>query len=783
MVSFPSLADSRILIASLLVVQACDGSDPHPEVEFPNGQGGLGGSAGSAAAATSTGGIAGGGWAAAGIAGSTGAFGGAPPEPAFREMDREREPGTRDADQYVVVVSLDGLAPRFLEELLEDQELPTFAALQKRAAWTHNARTTPGSTLTFPNHFSMLTSRPAKDGEQFSPGRAHGLLYNAVLPDDETVHSQGVDPYVPSVFDVVHDNGGRTGLFAGKEKFQAFSDGYGPELGAEDPYPKDYGKNKVDVVSVVDGHKATEVVASFIAAAKTAPLNFSLVHLRDTDTAGHSKGWGSPAYMDALRAMDQSLGELFGFLDSTSPYKDKVHVFVTTDHGGVKSHHAAVNDPLNFRIPLYLVSPTVQQAGDLYALAGAFRAPPPTDQYAVEDTAPPIRNTDVGNLGATLLGLPEIPNSTVHSFHLHGQWFGGSSCSATVPSAKPDPTRIEQGVILVNLGGLAPHFIDRLIAEGKLPTFTSLQRRAAWTHDARTTPRNALAFPNQFSMLTSRPATDQDRFSPGRAHGLLIDAPPEGTTIHGQGLDAYVPSVFDVVHDNGGRTGLFANQEGLRSFAEGYGPIQGARDPYPKDFGKNKIDAISVAPGPASNVIASFITEAKVSPFNFAFLHLGDADSLERAADWGSPAYLDAVIALDQSLGMLLSFLDSTPALKHKTHVLITADRGGAGSKPESHTDPFNFTVPIYLIGPAVKQATDLYQLAGYFRKKPPADQYAVPKSAPPIRTTDLGNLSATLLGLPEIPNSTVHSFHFQGCWPFQGLELESLGSPGSESR
>lgn len=769
---FVRIAALGIVVGSLLALDACNGSDRSPGINSSINEGGLGGSAAEIGASAGASGFAGGSGspaAASGGGSGEGDTGGALP---LQGWGRDNEPGVHSADSYVVVVSVDGLAPRFLDELLAQDQLPTFAALQKRAAWTHNARTTPGSTLTFPNHFSMLSSRPATDGDQFSPGRAHGLLFNLVLPDDETIHTHGADSYVPSIFDVVHDHGGRTGLFASKEKFRAFADGYGPVLGVPDPYPKDFGRNKVDVVSVVDEQQASEVVGAFIAEAKASPLNFSILHLRDTDSAGHLYSWGSPQYLDALRAIDQALGALFSFLDSASPYKDKVHVLITTDHGGVNRHHQDLNNPLNFTIPLYLVSPTIRGSSDFYALARHFRSPPPANQYALENAAPPIRNTDVGNLSATLLGLPEIPNSTVRSFHHHGHWsLGSGSCSSAASTGKPNASLMDKYVILVSLDGLAPRLIEKLGAEGQLPTLTALQKRAAWTHSARTTPGSTLAFPNHFSMLTSRPATDDVWFSPGRAHGLLFDSVlPEGETIHSQGTDSYVPSVFDVVHDNGGRTGLFASEKKFRAFADGYGPTLGVPDPYPKDFGRNKVDLVSVIEGAqASEVVAAFIAGAEASPLNFSFLHLRQTDSAGHVPPWESPPHLDALRAMDRSLGTLFSFLDSTAPYQDKVHVMITADHGGGGTRPGDTTDPLNFTIPLYLVGPTIRESADLYALAGHFRARPPADQYALQNSAPPIRSTDIGNLSATLLGLPEIPNSTVRSFHFNGCWPLQG--------------
>ncbi len=70
----------------------------------------------------------------------------------------------RAADaEYVIHISVDGLAPRCLETLLAEGKVPTFARLQKEGAWTHNARTDFDYTITLPNHTCMVTGRPVKD--------------------------------------------------------------------------------------------------------------------------------------------------------------------------------------------------------------------------------------------------------------------------------------------------------------------------------------------------------------------------------------------------------------------------------------------------------------------------------------------------------------------------------------------------------------------------------------------------------------------------------------------
>src|SRR6188768_3707349 len=62
--------------------------------------------------------------------------------------------------RHVVLVSVDGLAARYLERLERANRVPAFARLVNNGASTKNARTDPTNTYTLPNHISMLTGLP-----------------------------------------------------------------------------------------------------------------------------------------------------------------------------------------------------------------------------------------------------------------------------------------------------------------------------------------------------------------------------------------------------------------------------------------------------------------------------------------------------------------------------------------------------------------------------------------------------------------------------------------------
>jgi hypothetical protein len=325
-------------------------------------------------------------------------------------------PGTstvnpRTAVKHAVIVSVDGLAPRFLEVLLEGGKAPNFAALQKQAAWTHNARTDKTYTTTLPNHTCMITGLPVSPTRKFGPHFAHGWVENTDPMPDDTLHRHRTPAgtYTSSMFDVAHDNGMRTALFASKTKFSLYAQTYN-DAGGVDKVGADNGRQKIDTV-VIDVDPAT-MVDSFIALLQSNPPALSFVHLNQPDGSGHGSGWGSPAYLTAVSQMDVLLGKIVAALQAPT-FLGEAALIVTSDHGGVDVHHADQSDMRNFQIPFYVWAPGVTP-GDVYRVF-THRFDPGKSNPAYEDEKQPLRNCDAGNLAVSLLGLDPIPESVVHS--------------------------------------------------------------------------------------------------------------------------------------------------------------------------------------------------------------------------------------------------------------------------------------------------------------------------------------------------------------------------------
>ena len=192
---------------------------------------------------------------------------------------------------------------------------PAFARLVAEGAGTFAARTDYTHTSTLPNHVTMLTARPVLQPSGQAATVHHGYTDNKKPRPSETLHNAG-NPnltYVASVFDVAHDYGMSTALFASKDKFVLFDQSYDATNGAPDLVGDDDGRDKIDVYvekSTGDPAHAGNMHADLLAALVSQQFDYTFVHYRDLDSSGHLDGWGSTAWQAALEVVDGYLADL-----------------------------------------------------------------------------------------------------------------------------------------------------------------------------------------------------------------------------------------------------------------------------------------------------------------------------------------------------------------------------------------------------------------------------------------------------------------------------------------
>ncbi|MGI9239207.1 MAG: alkaline phosphatase family protein [Verrucomicrobiales bacterium] len=315
------------------------------------------------------------------------------------------------ADRYVILISCDGLRPDAVEKLGADL-MPNLYRLISEGASTQNARTDKTHTVTLPNHTSMVTGRPV-GGEA-----GHNWTANGTPKLGQMLH-RNKKSYLRSMFGVAHDHGLRTCLFSSKTKFVLYDRSYDERSGQPDKVGEDNGRDKIDQFVF---EKDIEILMErYLKAMAEDPYQLSMLHLRDTDTAGHASGWDlsdGSAYMKAAIRIDGEVGKLLGLIDRDERFKGKTSIILTADHGGrmeTKTHLAA-KDWRNFTIPFIVWGPGVPAGAELYQINKKSRRDPGMEnpEYDAEG-APPIRNGDAGNLALKLLSLPAIEGSSINA--------------------------------------------------------------------------------------------------------------------------------------------------------------------------------------------------------------------------------------------------------------------------------------------------------------------------------------------------------------------------------
>jgi predicted AlkP superfamily pyrophosphatase or phosphodiesterase len=309
----------------------------------------------------------------------------------------------------VIFISVDGMRPDAVD-VLGPAGAPTFHRLRREGAYTSNARTDKIYTITLPNHTCMVTSRGVVGPE------GHNWISNGDPKLGENLHRIHKG-YVASMFDVAHDHGLATALYATKSKFSLYDLSYDGNNGANDKTGDDNGMDKID--HVVINEDASALVSSLISDLAAKPADLTMLHLRNCDSAGHAEGWnlakGTP-YLEALRTVDELLGQLLAAINSSPDLKGDTWIVLTADHGGLTGSkgHGESKESDNFTIPFYTWGPGVKAGSDFYELNAASRKDPGKENPAYTEAAQPIRNGDAGNLNLSLLKLPAIPGSTIN---------------------------------------------------------------------------------------------------------------------------------------------------------------------------------------------------------------------------------------------------------------------------------------------------------------------------------------------------------------------------------
>jgi hypothetical protein len=306
-------------------------------------------------------------------------------------------------------------------------------------------------------------------------------------------------------------------------------------------------------------------------------------------------------------------------------------------------------------------------------------------------------------------------------------------------------------VIHISIDGLRPDAIAALPATS-LPNFTRLRTQGAGTDNARCDFDYSITLPNHTTQLTGRGVVGPA----GHNWSNNTDPAPGQTLATNKG--SYVAGVFDVAHDHGLRTAAYVSKSKFALFAASWDGVNGAPDAVAPDNGRSKIDLFRLDTN-TSALVAQLAADQRSQPANYVFLHITDLDSVGHAIGWdptpGSD-YSNALLRIDNELGVLFRLVDETPALAGRTVILLTADHGGFQKNHGDATLAVDYTVPFYVWGPGATGGADLYALNPSTRTNPGTGRPGYDAAPQPIRNGEAGNDSLKLLGLGPIPGSTI---------------------------
>jgi hypothetical protein len=210
----------------------------------------------------------------------------------------------------LVIVSIDGLRP----DSLSASGAATLLGLAARGTFTWTARTVSPST-TVPSHVSMLSGYPPS---------FHRITWDDWRPE------KGYSP-VPTILQHARAAGFRTSLVVGKEKLKILA------------IP---GSTVFYMAGDTDG------VAAQAVAEIQSGVDVIVVHFPEVDLTGHSLGWMSRPYLDAVCETDRALGRIVDALG------EQTTLIVTADHGGNGRDHSAGMSQ-DVLIPWVMVGPGV----------------------------------------------------------------------------------------------------------------------------------------------------------------------------------------------------------------------------------------------------------------------------------------------------------------------------------------------------------------------------------------------------------------------------------------
>jgi predicted AlkP superfamily pyrophosphatase or phosphodiesterase len=234
----------------------------------------------------------------------------------------------------VVILMVDGLRP----DALKLAKTPVLEGLIKRGSSTMKAQTVTPS-LTLPAFASMLTGLPVEQ---------HGVNWNEYEAPRGFIKA-------PTVFEIASFNGSKWGaIFIQKEKLLHLAKPDRRVL---------LSLCSINESSCTAKKVATDVITTYKNANDSRKPSLFLIHLAETDMAGHADGWMSKPYLKAVEDVDRAIGAVIKGFKDLELY-EKTTFIITSDHGGHGTTHGTMM-PEDMTIPWIAAGPGIKAGYDI----------------------------------------------------------------------------------------------------------------------------------------------------------------------------------------------------------------------------------------------------------------------------------------------------------------------------------------------------------------------------------------------------------------------------------
>jgi hypothetical protein len=332
------------------------------------------------------------------------------------------------------------------------------------------------------------------------------------------------------------------------------------------------------------------------------------------------------------------------------------------------------------------------------------------------------------------------------------------SANAVIPASAP--TGVEH-VVVVAVPGLTST-VARKLGSG-LGELDRMAAAGASTRNARTSTESTTADANLFSLLTGRRVYPK---AGGHGVGSTSKLP---TTVH-QSAGQYVSGIYDLVHNTSRRTTFVASRPQARLVQQSWNKKSGGKDPYGKDDGTAKIDRAKVKRDDAA-AVAWWKDNIAKRAADLSVIELSGVLTAGTEDGFTGPEYQRAVKKAARRVAVVRRAIHANAEMQGTTLLVVTGTGGAQKAKGSSAKWKESYRVPMWVTGPGVPPASDLYGLNPSLVS--PGKEQVNYSGSQPIRVGDLANLVTRTLGLPPVPGSTMD--------PEQRFQVfDPLSVPGS---